>query len=244
MVTWSRKSSTAANTATSTAWSIFRFGWGFSDQPGLQWRHRPDRVLRRVLDPGCMIRRWNADPFGFLRPWNELPALMWSAPPVTPPSAGSGVVTFLMGFSPSSGLCLSKLSRDRLAGRRVPCARSRSRLEDSRLKEGPPPTLNGRIDDFRIAQVQYSDACVATTLNNMSDTSAFAQWQRLRSKRRERRTATAWRHLCGGLPDGAGSNFGDLGSPSTVVQVAFSHRLAHTQRTARDFLAAGWVQAL
>jgi hypothetical protein len=45
-------SSTAANTATSTAWSIFRFGWGFFDQPGLQWRHRSDRVLRRVLDPG------------------------------------------------------------------------------------------------------------------------------------------------------------------------------------------------
>ena len=43
-----------------------------------------------------MIRRWHADPFGFLRPWNEVPALMGSAPPPTPPSTGTGVVTFLM----------------------------------------------------------------------------------------------------------------------------------------------------
>jgi hypothetical protein len=26
-------------------------GLGLLDQPGFQWRHRPDRVLRRVLDP-------------------------------------------------------------------------------------------------------------------------------------------------------------------------------------------------
>ena len=32
-----------------------------------------------------MVRRWHADPFGFLRPWNEVPALIGSAPPATPP---------------------------------------------------------------------------------------------------------------------------------------------------------------
>jgi hypothetical protein len=45
----------------------------------------------------AMVRRWHADPFGFLRPWNELPALMGSEPPATSPSTGTGVVTFLMG---------------------------------------------------------------------------------------------------------------------------------------------------
>jgi hypothetical protein len=44
-----------------------------------------------------MIRRWHADPFGFLRPWNEVLALMGSAPPAMPPSTDTGVVTFLMG---------------------------------------------------------------------------------------------------------------------------------------------------
>jgi hypothetical protein len=44
-----------------------------------------------------MVRRWHADPFGFLRPWNEVPLLMGSAPHATPPSAGTGVITFLMG---------------------------------------------------------------------------------------------------------------------------------------------------
>jgi hypothetical protein len=39
-----------------------------------------------------MVRRWHADPFGFLRPW-----IMGSAPPATPSSTGTGVATFLMG---------------------------------------------------------------------------------------------------------------------------------------------------
>jgi hypothetical protein len=38
-----------------------------------------------------------ADPFGFLRPWNELPALFGSPPPATPPSTGTGVVVCIMG---------------------------------------------------------------------------------------------------------------------------------------------------
>jgi hypothetical protein len=45
----------------------------------------------------AMGRRSHADPFGFLRPWNGLPALMGSAPPATLPSTGTGVITFLMG---------------------------------------------------------------------------------------------------------------------------------------------------
>jgi hypothetical protein len=40
----------------------------------------------------AMVRRWHTDPFAFLRPWN-----MGGAPPATPPSTGTGVVTFLMG---------------------------------------------------------------------------------------------------------------------------------------------------
>jgi hypothetical protein len=71
-------------------------GLGFLDLAGLQRRHRARRVLRLILDP-AMVRRWNADRFGFLRPWNEVPALMGSAPPATPPSTGTGVATFLMG---------------------------------------------------------------------------------------------------------------------------------------------------
>jgi hypothetical protein len=45
----------------------------------------------------AMVRRWHADPFGFLRPWGELLALFGSAPPATPPSTGTGVVVCLMG---------------------------------------------------------------------------------------------------------------------------------------------------
>jgi hypothetical protein len=33
----------------------------------------------------AMVRRWHADPSGLLRPWNELPALIGSPPPTTPP---------------------------------------------------------------------------------------------------------------------------------------------------------------
>jgi hypothetical protein len=31
-----------------------------------------------------MVRRWHADPFGFLRPWNDVPALMGVRHPPRP----------------------------------------------------------------------------------------------------------------------------------------------------------------
>jgi hypothetical protein len=59
-------------------------GLGLLHQPGLQRRHRHDPVLRRLLDGphGPPVAR---RPLRLLRPWNEVPALMGSAPPVTPP---------------------------------------------------------------------------------------------------------------------------------------------------------------
>ena len=42
---------------------------------------------------------WSANepyPFGFLRPGNEVPALMRRPPPAMPPSSSTPVVTFLM----------------------------------------------------------------------------------------------------------------------------------------------------
>jgi hypothetical protein len=38
---------------------------------------------------------------------------------------------------------------------------------------GVTDSPNGHIDEFRIAHVQRSDGCIATTWNNMSDPSAF-----------------------------------------------------------------------
>ena len=93
---WSRASSTAAATSTSALFGIYRWGWGFSTSQDFNG----DIALIACFAScwtGHMVRRWHADPFGFLRPWNELPALFGSAPPATPPSTGTGVVTFLMG---------------------------------------------------------------------------------------------------------------------------------------------------
>jgi hypothetical protein len=88
--------STAANTNTSDAFGIYRWGWGFSTSQDFNGDIALIACLASSWTP-AMVRRWHADPFGFLRPWNEVPALFGSAPPSTPPSTGTGVVTFLMG---------------------------------------------------------------------------------------------------------------------------------------------------
>jgi hypothetical protein len=69
--------------------------WGFSTTRTSMATSRSSRASPRPWTP-AMIRRWNADPFGFLCPWNEVSALIGSAPPTTPPS-GTGVVVCLMG---------------------------------------------------------------------------------------------------------------------------------------------------
>jgi hypothetical protein len=94
-------SSTAANTGTSIAWGIFRFGWGFSTNQDFNGDIALIACFASSWTP-AMIRRWNADPFGFLRPWNEVPALMGSPPPATPPSTRTGVIVCLMGLYPTS----------------------------------------------------------------------------------------------------------------------------------------------
>jgi hypothetical protein len=93
---FSRASSTAAATNSSALFGIYRWGWGFSTSQDFNGDIALIACFAASWTP-AMIRRWHADPFGFLRPWNEVPALMGSAPPATPPSAGTGVVTFLMG---------------------------------------------------------------------------------------------------------------------------------------------------
>jgi hypothetical protein len=93
---WSRASSTAAAVSTSSAFDIYRWGWGFSTSQDFNGDIALVACFASSWTP-AMIRRWHADPFGFLRPWNELPALIVSAPPATPPSTGTGVVVCLMG---------------------------------------------------------------------------------------------------------------------------------------------------
>jgi hypothetical protein len=93
---FSRASSTAAATATSALFGIYRWGWGFSTSQDFNGDIALIACFASSWTP-AMVRRWHADPFGFLRPWNELPALMGSPPPGTPPSTGTGVVVCLMG---------------------------------------------------------------------------------------------------------------------------------------------------
>jgi hypothetical protein len=76
---WSRASSAAAATNTSALFGIYRWGWGFSTSQDFNGDIALIACFASSLTP-VMVRRWHADPFGFLRPWNELPALMGSAP--------------------------------------------------------------------------------------------------------------------------------------------------------------------
>jgi hypothetical protein len=76
---FSRASSTAAATNTSALFGIYRWGWGFSTSQDFNGDIALIACFASSWTP-AMVRRWHADPFGFLRPWNELPALMGSAP--------------------------------------------------------------------------------------------------------------------------------------------------------------------
>jgi hypothetical protein len=71
-------------------------GWGFSTSQDFNGDIALIACFASSWTP-AMVRRWHADPFGFLRPWGEVPALMGSAPPSTPPSTGTGVVVCLLG---------------------------------------------------------------------------------------------------------------------------------------------------
>ena len=44
-----------------------------------------------------MVRRWHADPFGFLRPMERGASAHRECATRNAPSAGTGVITFLMG---------------------------------------------------------------------------------------------------------------------------------------------------
>jgi hypothetical protein len=81
---WSRGSSTAAATNTSALFGIYRWGWGFSTSQDFNRDIALIACFASSWTP-AMVRRWHADPFGFLRPWGEVPAIMGSAPPATPP---------------------------------------------------------------------------------------------------------------------------------------------------------------
>jgi hypothetical protein len=78
---------------TSPVFGIYRRGWSFSTSQDFNG----DIACFASSWTPAMVRRRHADPFGFLRPSGEVPALIASAPPSTPPATGSGVVTFLMG---------------------------------------------------------------------------------------------------------------------------------------------------
>ena len=59
---------------------LYRWGWGFSTSQDFNGDIALIACFAFSWTPS-MARRWHADPFGFLRPWNELPALLGSLPP-------------------------------------------------------------------------------------------------------------------------------------------------------------------
>jgi Concanavalin A-like lectin/glucanases superfamily len=81
---FSRASSTAAAAGTSALFGIYRWGWGFSTSQDFNGDIALVACFASSWTP-AMVRRWHADPFGFLLPWGEVPALFGSAPPATPP---------------------------------------------------------------------------------------------------------------------------------------------------------------
>jgi len=94
---FSRGSSTAAATNTSALFGIYRWGWGFSTSQDFNGDSTLIACFASSWTP-AMVRRWHADPFGFLRrPWNEVPAAHGECAAHHPPSTGTGVVAFRMG---------------------------------------------------------------------------------------------------------------------------------------------------
>jgi hypothetical protein len=81
---------------TSALFGIYRWGWGFSTSQDFNGEIALIACFASSFTP-AIVRRWHADPFGFLRQWNELPALMGSLPLAARPPTGTGVVTFPMG---------------------------------------------------------------------------------------------------------------------------------------------------
>jgi hypothetical protein len=66
---------------------------------------------------------------GFLRPWNEVPALMGSAPPATSPSTGTGVVTLRWLHRLEIPSPRATAGRDRSTARLSGCARLLANVE-------------------------------------------------------------------------------------------------------------------